>query len=343
MKDTELQIVVNLKLEAINSSTVVDFSRISGGGNNRLFKAVTEKGNEFLVKEYFPDDRKRLQREYGALKFLHNSGFNDVPTPYFADETQNYAIYSFEKGSTADPKSFTNTEVESTVEFLNKLQSIKPEKGVRNRFLDALFTSHSLDEYADTVLFKFGKFEESLKSKAVHPKVVKLAESYPMEEIVRGTIRKLRNASSTKKLFKPIKDEDMRLSSVDFGPHNMIMRKVNKPCFIDFEYFGWDDPVKIVANFLLHEGSKDIPDVQKLHFLDEYRKQSHLPSRVIERVDIAIQLAALDWVSILLWGVAPDRVASKKFLDVSMNSEIYLDNQIGKIVHRIENLQHNKY
>lgn len=339
MKETELKTVANLKIENISSSAVVNFSRISGGGNNRLFKAVTENRQEYLVKEYFPDDRKRLQREYGALEFLHSSGFNDVPIPYFSDETQNYAIFSFENGATADPKSFANTEVENIVGFLNKLQSIKPDKIKGDKFTDALFASRSLNEYADTVLYKFGKFEESLKSEGIHPKVAKLVETYPLEEIVKGTIQKLRNDSSTGKQFKPIKDGDMRLSPVDFGPHNMIMRKNGEPCFIDFEYFGWDDPVKIVANFLTHEGSKDIPHAQKLHFLDEFKKRSPLSSHVTERVDVAIQLAALDWVSILLWGIVPDRVASKKFLDANLNTEDYLDKQIDKIVVRVKNLQ----
>lgn len=341
MKETELQTVANLKIESISSSAVVDFSRISGGGNNRLFKVVTENHDKFLVKEYFPDDRKRLQREYGALEFLHGSGFGDVPTPYFADEGQNYAIYSFEEGETAEPKSFTNSEVENVVGFLNKLQNIKPEGGIKDRFSDALFASRSLDEYADTVLFKFGKFEESLKIGEIHPKIAKLVDEYPLSEIVRGTIGRLRNNSSTGKLFKPIKDEDVRLSPVDFGPHNMIMRKNGEPCFIDFEYFGWDDPVKIVANFLTHEGSKGIPHAQKLHLLDEFKKHSPLLRRVTERVDTAIQLAALDWVSILSWGIAPDRVASKKFLDANLNTEDYLDKQIDKIVVRIKNLERN--
>ena len=163
MKETELKTVANSKIENISLSTVVDFSRISGGGNNRLFKAITENRDKFLVKEYFPDDRKRLQREYGALEFLHESGFSDVPTPYFADEKQNYAIYSF-----------TNSEVEGVVWFLNKLQSIKPEREIKDRFPDALFASRSLDEYADTVLFKFDKFGESLKLGEIHPKVTKI-------------------------------------------------------------------------------------------------------------------------------------------------------------------------
>lgn len=339
MKEAELRTVVKPNIESISSSAVVDFSRIVGGGNNRLYKAVTQDHRAYLVKEYFPDDRQRLQREYGALRFLHDSGFSEVPTPYFVDEAENYAIYSFEKGKISDAKSFTESEIDKIVLFLNKLQRIKPDDMIEDRFSDALFASRSLDEYSDTVLFKFGRFEESLNSGQIHLKVAQLAQTYRLGEIIRGTMRKLRSNPITNKMFTPIKDSEMRLSPVDFGPHNMIVRGDRELRFIDFEYFGWDDPIKIVANFMLHEGSKDIPPEQKLHFLDKFKKQSSLPPHIIERVDVAITLAALDWISILLWGVTPNRISSKKFLDPGINIENYLDQQIHKIVVRIEEIQ----
>ena len=339
MKESELITEANLNIESISSSIVVDFLRIPGGGNNRLYKATTENREEFLVKEYFLDDRKRLQREYGALDFLHGSGFLDVPVPYFADEVGYYAIYSFEKGKTSDAKSFTRNEVDNVVLFLNRLQSIKPDNLIKTKFSDALFASRSLDEYSETVLFKFGNFEESLGLKEINPKVIQLAETYKLDEIVRGRIGKLRNNLGTRKLFNPIKDSEMRLSPVDFGPHNMIVRNDGQICFIDFEYFGWDDPVKIIVNFMHHEGSRDIPHEQKLYFLDKFKEQSMLSPHIIKRIDVAAPLAALDWISILLWGITPDRVSSKKFLDPNINIENYLDKQISKIVVRIDELQ----
>jgi hypothetical protein len=49
--------------------------------------------------------------------------------------------------------------------------------------------------------------------------------------------------------------EEMRtLSPSDFGFHNAIRKTDGTLCFIDFEYFGWDDPVKLTADFLHHPG-----------------------------------------------------------------------------------------
>ncbi|MFX9699951.1 hypothetical protein ABTP10_19680, partial [Acinetobacter baumannii] len=49
------------------------------------------------------------------------------------------------------------------------------------------------------------------------------------------------------------------LSPSDFGFHNAVQRPEGQIVFVDFEYFGWDDPVKLTCDFMLHPGM-DLPD-----------------------------------------------------------------------------------
>ena len=44
-----------------------------------------------------------------------------------------------------------------------------------------------------------------------------------------------------------------RLIPADFGFHNAV-RQADRTRYIDFEYFGWDDPAKLVSDFLWHPG-----------------------------------------------------------------------------------------
>ncbi|MBF0333066.1 MAG: hypothetical protein HQL40_05370, partial [Alphaproteobacteria bacterium] len=44
------------------------------------------------------------------------------------------------------------------------------------------------------------------------------------------------------------------LSPSDFGFHNALATPGGAPVFIDFEYFGWDDPAKLVSDMLWHPG-----------------------------------------------------------------------------------------
>jgi hypothetical protein len=48
--------------------------------------------------------------------------------------------------------------------------------------------------------------------------------------------------------------EHRTLSPSDFGFHNALRRPDGRLVFVDFEYFGWDDPVKLVCDFLWHPG-----------------------------------------------------------------------------------------
>src|SRR5260221_2700014 len=49
------------------------------------------------------------------------------------------------------------------------------------------------------------------------------------------------------------------LSPSDFGFHNALQRADGTLAFIDFEYFGWDDPVKLLADVVWHPGMRLSP------------------------------------------------------------------------------------
>src|SRR6266480_4587472 len=55
------------------------------------------------------------------------------------------------------------------------------------------------------------------------------------------------------------------LSPSDFGFHNAIRRPDGTLAFVDFEYFGWDDPAKTIVDFLLHPGMS-VADTLKRRF-----------------------------------------------------------------------------
>ena len=52
------------------------------------------------------------------------------------------------------------------------------------------------------------------------------------------------------------------LSPSDFGSHNALLTADQQTFFIDFEYFGWDDPAKLVCDVYWHPGMKLSEDQQ---------------------------------------------------------------------------------
>lgn len=74
-------------------------------------------------------------------------------------------------------------------------------------------------------------------------------------------------------------------------------------------------PIQLLCIFLIKTSHLNYILQQKLQVknVELYWRQTQLghplhrgPPRVTERVDIAIQLATLDWISILSWGIAPE-------------------------------------
>ena len=92
----------------------------------------------------------------------------------------------------------------------------------------------------------------------------------------------------------------------DFGFHNSLRRKDGSLAFVDFEYFGWDDPVKLTADFMLHPGSILAPQ-QRRRFRQAAESLYREDPTFAARLGAYLPLFALRWVLILLNEFIPER------------------------------------
>ena len=92
----------------------------------------------------------------------------------------------------------------------------------------------------------------------------------------------------------------------DFGFHNALRDESGRLTFIDFEYFGWDDPVKLTADVMLHPGTPVATELRSRFRIAAEKLYGDDP-------DFAVRLAAfhplfgLRWVLILLNEFHPER------------------------------------
>jgi hypothetical protein len=97
--------------------------------------------------------------------------------------------------------------------------------------------------------------------------------------------------------------QNLCVSPSDFGFHNAI-RTVNGPKFIDFDFAGWDDPAKVLADFVLQ------PRVPTGHeSLDVWTsicKHRLLPDRI--RLDAIGIVLRVKWLTIILSVLQPERL-----------------------------------
>lgn len=100
--------------------------------------------------------------------------------------------------------------------------------------------------------------------------------------------------------------ERRSLIPADFGFHNSLRRRDGALAFIDFEYFGWDDPVKLTADTLLHPGTS-LAAPQSERFRRGAVRLYGGDATFEQRLSAYLPLFALRWTLIVLNEFIPER------------------------------------
>jgi hypothetical protein len=102
------------------------------------------------------------------------------------------------------------------------------------------------------------------------------------------------------------------LSPSDFGFHNAIRRPNGSLAFVDFEYFGWDDPAKIIADFLLHP-AMELSSNHKERFAQGMFHCFADDTALRKRTELVYPLFGLKWCCILLNEFVPQHQSRRSF------------------------------
>jgi hypothetical protein len=216
---------------------------LARGGNNRTYR-VTAAGGVFALKCYpCPDDdqRDRLGTEFAALSFLKQMGEDAIPAPIAVSAPMRAALYQWIDGEpVAAP---AEEDVDAALAFLGRLHRYRRDSAA----LDLPLASEACLSTAEL------KRQISLRE----DRLSALAPDEP--ELGRFLDR---FADQRHRLFESFDRnwddalalELRTLSPSDFGLHNALRDRSGRIVFLDFEYFGWDDPVKLAADFMLHPG-----------------------------------------------------------------------------------------
>ena len=228
---------------------VASLEPIGGGRNSRVYRVAGSDGRLYALKAYFrraTESRDRLEVEFAALEFLWRQGFRGVPEPMAADRAAGYALYAYVEGQRLSPGAISADDVDAAADFLARLKrlSAAAERETLPRAAEACFSGREL---FDNLMFR----QDRLARQA--------ADGTALQEFLDGqwTPALARVASWSRGHMdwdQPLPTAHRTLSPSDFGFHNALRRAGGAWVFLDFEYFGWDDPVKLVADVLWHPG-----------------------------------------------------------------------------------------
>jgi hypothetical protein len=301
--DPALSIARDVAINLLDHTANVERFK-SSGRNSRIYR-VRCNGRDFALKQYPPssgDSRNRLSTEVGALRFMEDIGIDVVPRVLAIDHIHNYALMTWFEGSPIDL--IDDGDIDQSIDFLTRIHRLRNRSAGREQPMaaEACLSGKEIERQITerlTRLLALPTSETALRAF--------LSDSFA--PAFQGLLAEAqsRSYSGGVDFSQNIPLERRSLVPSDFGFHNCVRRPDGSLAFLDFEYFGWDDPVKVTADFLLHPGLS-LSARQQLRFRQgAERLYSKEDPTFAVRLASYQPLFALRWTLIVLNEFIPER------------------------------------
>jgi aminoglycoside phosphotransferase (APT) family kinase protein len=318
MLDDSATLGARLAGEAIASIEAVE-----RGANSRVYRLRTASGRELALKRYpIADARDRLGQEYEALEFLRAAGFTGVPVPVARDPGAAAALYSWlpgRPGGAVRPAG----DVLQLVTFLAATHAAArlPEAAGLRPAAEAVTGGDEL------FLQLEGRLERLGDAAAARPRLA---------EVLAAIREQVRCAELTR--WPRLPQDAQTLSPADIGFHNALRLPDGRLAFVDFEYFGWDDPVKLVADVLWHPGHDLRPD-EALEFRSRTAEIYSADRNFEARLAALYPFFGLRWALIVLNDFLPEGRMRRDFAGRSGERLEIEERQLAKARNLVERVR----
>lgn len=292
---------------------IVEMIPIPRGGNNRLFVASTASAQPVLVKQYHVDardPRDRLRTEYVALQQMRNFGIAQVPKPIAADYDSHVALYGFILGNAADEQPACAQDIDEMLALAQALRSMaqEPHLDMFGLASEAVLSPRMVLNH---IYSRVQALRESSEAHLRSELLVFLEQHFlPLLDFLVSECHRILESITVPQTDLPLRQQT--LSPCDFGFHNAVRQPDGALVFVDFEYFGWDDPVKMVSDVLLHPAHSLSPELQR-RFFDGARTLFHDDHRLDLRLRAMFPLFGMKWVLIVLNALSDIGAARRRF------------------------------
>jgi len=299
---------------------------VKGRGNSRVHQLLGDGLRASALKSY-PDreteNRDRLGIESRSCEFLQEHGVESVPRVMQVDRILNWALYSWAEGE--EITEVKSMDLQCALDFTKTLHRLTKEP-----------EAESLAHAWEACLSGFELVRQ------IHTRIEALREVMPkqhdLENFLILELSPLLARAETRarelwpgSFYRELSRDRQTLSPSDFGFHNARRQSNGDLVFLDFEYFGWDDPVKLISDFLWHPAMK-LSDEMKSTWLQQTFDIFGEDRDLENRFSAAHPLYGLRWVLIILNEFLPTvwgrRIHAQK--QVMKDREKILEEQLEK-------------
>ena len=292
MPDVEHKFVA----QTLCQDKIKSVTQLPGHGNSRVYRVLTERATVYALKVYpdlVIDSRPRLSTEVRACNILEHLRF--TPKSVAHDRELNVALFEWIDGET--PKTIEISHINQALSFAKKLKDLPG--GTENNMPEA-------SEACLSGVQLLSQVKERIQ-------ILDTVDSEELQKFLETTIKPLwEELQEWSAVNWPVQSFDnelaqskQTLSPSDFGFHNALQKKDRSLWFVDLEYFGRDDPVKLIADFLWHPAMK-LELACKKRWLQGMFEIFDEDSDLLQRFRAAWPIYGLRWALIMLNEFRPD-------------------------------------
>ena len=282
------------------AAPVRSVSELRRGANSRIFRVETRDATFALKKYPSTDDRNRLQAEVNALRFFERKGIERTPRVVAVAPEQRFALLSWLDGQPIDRLS--DADVGQFARFQVALdegidRQARAEIGEAS---EACLSGPRILAQIERRYARLAAVKHDVPEFAAFFDGVLVPALARYEEAARESYRRL-----GLDLARDLGAEFQTLIPSDMGAHNALRGADGQLRFLDFEYFGWDDPLTSVANFIMHPGMTLTEGQRALYreaLAGHYRGRAEP-----DRLAALLPLYGLRWCAIILGELLPER------------------------------------
>ena len=266
-----------------------------GGGNNRVY--LLEAGAERFALKFYPAGAERLRREAGALQFMQAVQIDRVPRMVAHDVQARAALLTWIDGALPGPT--RDSDIADMAAFIARLKqsAAAPASAALSLAAEACLSGQQIADQIEQRIQKLATIGDE-------PELARFINDGLKPAFATALVQAEAAAGVT--WMQELPQRFRVPSPSDFGVHNALRDPTGGLQFLDFEYFGWDDPVKLVADCRWHPGMA-LSEQHGSMWLDLCAPVFDDDPGFTGRLQAFLPLYGLRWTCIVLNEFLPDR------------------------------------
>ena len=272
-------------------------SKIKEGRNNFVY-LYKEKNNKFIIKKfknYFYTKYDRYFTEKIFIEYLKKKRIKNIPNILGSNKKKRIIYFSY-----IDGKQIIRPKKDHLNKCLTFLKQINYKTTYKNfKFQKASDACLSIKDHINTCESRINKliikynYKKNNESKKIYNFLKR--QIIPEFKIIKSNIK---NSFTKSQIKKKLNNNKLILSPSDFGFHNIITQD-NQIYFIDFEYAGWDDPRKLLCDFILNP-DYSILKKDKIFFLTNFDQIFKTKISNSDEFRVILKFHFLKWVCMII-------------------------------------------